>query len=157
MKNTIFFISIMLFIFVENANSQTNINSNKKQTKTIKAINKNTIHLVSISDLSIPNLPLGFQGVNPIELYKNLEKRKDKLNKKEFETTSQFQDRIKKENTKPIIGKLTEDSLYFFKVLLSTFTRRALSHRLASSVAVVPLIAISKIPAASTCFIALPS
>ena len=43
------------------------------------------------------------------------------------------------------------------KVTLSTFTSTALSHLLANNVAVVPLIAISSIPAASISFIELPS
>ena len=119
MKNIIFIISLMLCIFVENTNGKTKVIQVRKQTKTTKVINKGTEYLLSSQDLSITKLPIGFQGVNSIELYKRLEKRKDKLNKKEFETTSQFQDRIKKEYAKPIIGKLTEDSLYFFKVLLS--------------------------------------
>ncbi len=42
-------------------------------------------------------------------------------------------------------------------VSLSTFTSNALSQRRASRVAVVPLIAMSRIPAASICFMELPS
>ena len=44
-----------------------------------------------------------------------------------------------------------------FNVALSTFTSNALSQRRASSVAVVPDIAISRMPAASICFMLDPS
>ena len=45
----------------------------------------------------------------------------------------------------------------FFKVMSSTLTNNALCQRLANSVAVVPLIAISNNNLASTCCMALPS
>jgi hypothetical protein len=63
-------------------------------------------------DTSLNRLPPKYFGNDPRALFTAIEKRKDKAEKSEFETIEQFQKRITNENSMPIIGKLSTDSLW---------------------------------------------
>ena len=66
---------------------------------------------------------------------------------------------LRERNPSMLISALIASGLFnnLWRVALSTLTRTALSHLRARRVAVVPLIAISRMPAASISFIELPS
>ena len=63
---------------------------------------------------NINRLPVNYKGVNPESVYNELIERVNKLKKDEFETTSQYEERVEAECQKPIIDKLNTDSSFAF-------------------------------------------
>lgn len=62
-------------------------------------------------DLAATKLPPGYAGTDLDGLARAFEVRKQKLVKDEFETTAQHQERVRVEESKPLYGSLTRDSL----------------------------------------------
>jgi TonB family protein len=67
-------------------------------------------------DPSVASLPPGFTGHNAAELYKRLARRNLSLVKGEFETTESFERRVQAAAEKPILGILTERSVFAFVI-----------------------------------------
>lgn len=62
-------------------------------------------------DPAVTRLPHGYSGTDLDGLVRSLEARKKKLLKDEFETTAQHQERVRAEESQPVYGSLTRDSL----------------------------------------------
>lgn len=62
-------------------------------------------------DLTATKLPPGYTGTDLYGLARAFDARKQKLVKDEFETTAQHQERVRVEESKPLYGSLTRDSL----------------------------------------------
>ena len=62
----------------------------------------------------IDQLPPYYIGHSLPDVYSNLYKRKDRLQKSQYETTDSFEERLAIEHKKPIIGSLTLDNLFGF-------------------------------------------
>jgi hypothetical protein len=67
-------------------------------------------------DTNLEKLPPKYFGNDPKAIFTALEERKGKAEKSEFETTEQFQKRLEKENSMPIIGKIKSDDLLSLQV-----------------------------------------
>ena len=65
-------------------------------------------------DLNIKNLPANYHGNNLKSLANEIVSRMN-LKKDEFETTPQFQERIKNEKKKPLLGELNFNSTFAFE------------------------------------------
>ena len=107
-------IVIIAISVIQHLNGQTKP-IQKKQPTPVNSKNTvipNTIYLSSSFNRSLTKIPISFNGHNPIELYNNLHKRTTSLTKDEFESTAQFEQKLQIEKSKPIIGKLNEDSLF---------------------------------------------
>jgi len=63
---------------------------------------------------NLNRLPANYKGVNPELVYNKLIERAKTLKKDEFETTAQYNERIKVEYQKPIIDNLNIDSSFAF-------------------------------------------
>jgi len=113
---------LLLVFFAGNVLGQTKTTLKKRASNSIistKTVSKGTGYISTAFDLNLMKLPIGFKGINPIELYKSLAVKSTSLQKEEFETTGQFNERQNVETSKPIFGKLNKDSLFVFKVILS--------------------------------------
>lgn len=62
-------------------------------------------------DLSLQKLPVNYYGIDERTLLTGLLKRKEVEKKGEFETTEQYRQRLKQEQSKPLAGNLLIDSL----------------------------------------------
>ena len=60
----------------------------------------------------------GFQGHDIEQLYSAVDRRKAAQRKDEFETTPDYERRIREEAIKPLLGSLFPDSIYAFRVVL---------------------------------------
>lgn len=112
------FLMIAIILFIGNVRGQNKTIPSKKTVPSINkttVVNKKTTYLTTSFDPNLTKIPIDFKGHNPIELYKSLRKKTTALSKGEFETTAQFEDRVKIENSKPILGILNEQSLFSFK------------------------------------------
>ena len=78
-----------------------------------------SIYLTSSFNKQISKIPSGFLGHNPQTIYKAVEIKSRLLSKDEFETTSNYEQRIIKEKNSPILGVLNEDSLFVFRSMPS--------------------------------------
>ncbi|WP_243374585.1 hypothetical protein [Geotalea sp. SG265] len=63
-------------------------------------------------DTSLKKLPPKYFGNDPRAIYTAIEKRLEQAEKNEFETTEQFQKRLEKQNSNPIIGKIKSEGLF---------------------------------------------
>lgn len=68
-------------------------------------------------DVSTKKLPPNFTGHNIKALYAELSKRQSRAEKGEFETTTEFESRVKREADAPILGGLPVDSTLAFKLM----------------------------------------
>jgi hypothetical protein len=66
-------------------------------------------------DRAIEKLPIQYHGHDLAKLYETLKERRGRSAKGEFETTETFRLRAQKEQSAPIIGNLTIDSLFAFE------------------------------------------
>ncbi|MDO9152136.1 MAG: hypothetical protein Q7U47_00215 [Paludibacter sp.] len=113
LKNII--IVLLLIAFNCNISSQKIVTQLKKANTTVKKQNPQVSYSIVPFDLNITKIPIYFKGVNPIELYNRLEKKTIGINKGEFETTAQYEERLLIENLNPILGNLNELSLIALK------------------------------------------
>ena len=104
------FLIVFSVSIVSGQNKKTTTN---KKPKSVQSSNQNTKPISFSFDFT--KIPLNFKGQNSIELYNILKKKSVEILKDEFETTTQFEDRVKSINNKPIIGNLSEDSIFVFK------------------------------------------
>lgn len=106
-----------IFVFSNNTSAQSKIVQKKHTTSSIrkKTAELNAVYLSTSFDLNLSRIPVGFRGHNPIELYNNIKKKSIAINKGEFETTAQYEEKIEAESKKPIIGNLYEYSLFTFQ------------------------------------------
>jgi hypothetical protein len=82
-------------------------------TKSIKKIKKTSDYDIYPFDLNRKQLPLDYKGVNPALLYDKIVDRSYNL-KSDYETTSQYNERISLERMKPLFGKIHTDSILAF-------------------------------------------
>jgi hypothetical protein len=61
-------------------------------------------------------MPLGFRGHDAFELYKRLAQRRQASLKGEFETTESYGRRMQAEAAKPLLGSLTQQSVFAFVI-----------------------------------------
>lgn len=112
--------SIIFFIFVVSiGNSYCQQKSVQKKrpttvTKKNKPIKKTTAYSTTSFNLNLVKVPVDYKGIDPILLYNKLEVVAKKQVKSEFETSSQYNERINIENENPIIHKLNKDSILAF-------------------------------------------
>ena len=113
-KNSKYHFIFLLSLLVVNLYGQNKkIETNKRSIKTTTVNYKKPKFSSLKRDLD--KVPLNFKEQNPVELYEILKNKSKQISKNEFETTQQFEDRLKSNNHKPIIGDLNEDSLFIFK------------------------------------------
>ncbi|MGI9068367.1 MAG: energy transducer TonB [Pyrinomonadaceae bacterium] len=67
-------------------------------------------------DPSVPSLPPNFAGHNASELYKRIVGRNQVSAKGEFETTESYDRRLQAEAAKPLLGSLTQNSVFAFAI-----------------------------------------
>jgi len=82
-------------------------------TKSIKKIKKTSNYDIYPFDLNRKQLPLDYKGVNPVLLFNQIYYRSN-LHKSDYETTSQYNERISLERGKPLFGKIYTDSILAF-------------------------------------------
>lgn len=63
-------------------------------------------------DTNLKKLPTKYYGNDPKAIFTSIDNRRDNTSKSEFETEKQFQERIEKENSLPIIGKISLDDIW---------------------------------------------
>jgi hypothetical protein len=85
-----------------------------KPTETTKPAD--SPYLKDSLDLSVASLPPNFHGHNGFEIYQALTQRAKSSTKGEFETTDAFNERMKAEASKPLLGSLTQSSTFGFVV-----------------------------------------
>lgn len=108
----LFFIELIFLVCtMENVYSQKKIIQTKKIGTVTKKVNASSGYSTKEFDLNLSKVPIGYIGINPIELFKNLNSRSTNLTKGEFEKTTEFEQKVKLQNSKPIIGNLNEESL----------------------------------------------
>ena len=83
-------------------------------TKSIKNIKKTSNYDIYPFDLNRKQLPLDYKGINPVLLYNQIHNRSNNLNKSDYETTSQYNERISLERGKPLFSKIYTDSILAF-------------------------------------------
>lgn len=66
-------------------------------------------------DITADKLPPNYAGHDAKQLYQNIQQRKSREKKGEFETSEQFQKRVEKESTAPILGSLGTDNYFVFQ------------------------------------------
>jgi len=91
--------------------------------KSANPVKKSTIDYYSNKpfNLGINKIPLGYNGVNPVQLFQNLIIRDGESKKSEFETTKQFESRTKNKELSPIIGNVYKDSLFAVSAKLTYY------------------------------------
>ena len=67
-------------------------------------------------DASLASLSPGFRGNSVIEIYDSLAERKKASVKGEFETTEAYNQRLRTDMSKPLIGSLTQDNVFAFAI-----------------------------------------
>lgn len=89
----------------------------RKQDSIINERKKKIESIQNLLETKFPHniVPNNFKGVDIENLYQSLKKRQVLLEKSEFETKTQFENRIRLENSKPIIDNLTVDSIFFIQ------------------------------------------
>ena len=89
MKNNIikFSSSTMFILALLLSNLLTN-SLNAQKNKSVKLKAPPTTYLKTSFDMSLEKIPLDFKGHNPVELFKNLDKKQISLEKSEFETNA---------------------------------------------------------------------
>jgi len=129
MKTPKILLFIFLFIIGTSINGQTKPTQTKKPVVTTKptastvskpvtrvttASQQEVGYLITPLNLSTNKLPVGFKGNNPVDVFSKI--LIGRMIKGEFETTSEYEKRILIADTKPIIGKLSIDSFFVFKI-----------------------------------------
>lgn len=129
MKTPKILLFILLFIIGTSINGQTKPTQTKKPVVTTKPTTSTAVkpvikattttqqevgYLITPLNLSTNKLPVGFKGNDPVNVFSKI--LNGRMIKGEFETTSEYEKRILIADTKPIIGNLTKDSVFVFKI-----------------------------------------
>lgn len=89
-----------------------NANGQKKKNNNANVVSN---YLKTSFDLNLNKIPIDFKGHNVTELYKKLAEKQVNFEKSEFETYAQYEERMRIESSKPILGNLNEESIFAIK------------------------------------------
>ena len=113
---------IIMTLLLDNSIAAEKANVKKDKTNTSKQkqtpVGKKPIEKYDLNpiDLTVTMLPPNYAGHNLKSIYEALKKRKEKVEKGEYESTEQYKQRIQELEHKPLIGGLTVNDLYSFVV-----------------------------------------
>ncbi|MBK5276535.1 MAG: hypothetical protein JJE30_16005 [Desulfuromonadales bacterium] len=113
MKKFIAVLLILLISLVSIAFAEPKTNKKAAATTTKKKrLNQTQKYTAVQIDSNLEKLPSNYYGNDPKSIYDAIKKRNRSAVKGEFETTEQFQKRIDKENSLPIIGQIGPKGLF---------------------------------------------
>jgi hypothetical protein len=110
------FIAVLLILLISLASiayAEPKTNKKAAATSTKKKRLTQTQKYTAVQiDSNLEKLPSNYYGNDPKSIYDSIKKRNRSAVKGEFETTEQFQKRIDKENSLPIIGQISSKGLF---------------------------------------------